>query len=172
MNINLPEIFFTELEKLYVEHLISKLNAITTSFDTDIDPSKPEYEKQKALLDQLKVLYAKLKGFNDTFIPTVAPSKNENMFSDYHKWFDDIITLWFKVIGIETRKGIVKAVKLDEKLNLEGTKHTSSVADTSDLLYVLLIEFKQIVGVDHDKSFMIASEIVSVSCFFFYCFMT
>lgn len=163
MNINLSEIYFSELDVLFTDHTLSKLKSITQSIDFDIDPSKSNYDEQKALHDQLKLFYMKLKCFNDTIDKNAVPAKKVLRVTEYYKWFDDEITVWFKIMGIEARKGIVRAVKLDEKLNHEGSKHTSSAADTFDLLYVLLLEFKQVVSVEHDKAFMIASEVVSVS---------
>lgn len=166
MNINLPEIYFTELDVLFSDHALSKLQLITQSIDLDTDASKHNYDEQKSLQDQLKLFYAKLKCFNETIVNTGVSSKKSFKILEYYKWFDDFIHVWFKIMGIEARKGIVRAVKLDEQLNLEGLKHTSSASDTFDLLYVLLIEFKLIVSMEHDKAFMIASEIVSVRLLF------
>lgn len=163
MNINLPEIYFSELDIFFTRHCQSKLQMISKCIDYDVDPTKNNYVEQKSLHNQLKLFYLKLKEFNETIGNAFVPSKKLSQISGYHKWFDNFITVWFKIMGIEARKGIIKAVKLDEKLNLEGSNHTSSPADTFDLLYVLFIEFKQIVNVEHDRSFMIASEIVSVS---------
>ncbi|XP_063706228.1 protein unc-13 homolog 4B-like [Culicoides brevitarsis] len=165
MNINLPEIYVTELDTVFSDHTLSRLQQITANVDFDIDPSKVNYEEQKSLQDHLKLFYLKLKNFNEIIMNGSMPSSKKPLkISDNHKWFDNFVTVWFKILGIETRKGIKKAIKLDEKLNLPGSSHTSSAADTFDLLYVLLVEFKQIVRVDHDKAFMIASEVVSEIC--------
>uniref|UniRef100_A0A336MVR9 CSON006964 protein n=1 Tax=Culicoides sonorensis TaxID=179676 RepID=A0A336MVR9_CULSO len=161
-NINLLELYMTQLDLSFTEEVQDKIKSVSHTFDMEIDSANPNYDEQKALSDELKLFYMSLKGFNETVIKKyLASSKKSFKVSKFNEWFDDLISIWFKVMGIEARKGIEKAVNLDEKICLEGMRHTSSAGDTYDLLYVFLLEFKKVVATEKGKAFMVATEIVS-----------
>lgn len=76
--------------------------------------------------------------------------------------FLDLVPLWLDITKSDLLKKIDKAIALNQKLEPE-VKHSSSAADTYDIIYVLFIDWKLLDLPVTDKYEKILQQILKVN---------